>query len=146
MPSYYETFWTHDRYALVGHSADKPFPKLTYRYLKARGATVYPVDPSAAEIEGDQAYDSLEALPEGVEAVIIEVPKAQSADWVGKAADAGVKDVWIHQGAATPEALAIAEERGLELRHGTCAVMYVTEGFAQGHGLHRALWKALGKY
>jgi predicted CoA-binding protein len=146
MPSFYETFWTHDRYALVGHSADKPFPKLTYRYLKERGATVFTIDPSVTEIEGETAYPDLEALPEAVEAVIIEVPKAQTAGWVQKAADAGVKDVWIHQGADTPEALAIAKERGLELRHGTCAVMYVTEGFAQGHGIHRALWKALGKY
>lgn len=146
MASFYETFWTHQRYALVGHSAGKPFPKLTYRYLKERGATVYPVDPSATEIEGETAYPDLQALPEPVEAVIIETPKQDTAGWVQKAADAGVKDVWIHQSADTPEALAIGEAQGLKLRHGTCAVMYVTEGFAQGHGIHRALWKALGKY
>ena len=146
MPSFYETFWNNERYALVGHSAEKPFPSLTYNYLKKSGTTVYPVDPSATEIEGDRSYPDLASLPEAVDAVVIEVPTEETADWVRRTADAGIKDVWIHQGRETPEALAIGEERGLQVRHGTCAVMYVTEGFAQGHGIHRYIWKKLGKY
>ena len=146
MPSFHETFWSHDRYAVVGISADKPFPRLTYNHLKERGSVVFAIDPSAAEIEGDPCYPDLDALPEPVDALILETPKAQTTAWVEKAADAGVQNVWIHQGRDTPEALAIGEERGLQLRHGGCAVMYVTEGFAQGHGLHRGLWKLLGKY
>ena len=146
MPSYFETFWSHDSYAVVGNSADKPFPRLTYNFLKDRSTKVFAVDPSASEIEGDRCYPDFAALPEPVGGVVLELPKDETAAWVEKAADAGIQDVWIHQGRDTPEALAIGEERGLHLRHGTCAVMYVTEGFAQGHGLHRALWKALGKY
>ena len=146
MPSFYETFWTNERYAVVGNSADKPFPRLTYGFLKKRGVTVYPVDPSATDIEGDKSYPDLGSLPEKVQAVVIEVPAEQTAAWVRQAADAGIEHVWIHQGADTPEALAIGEERGLQVRHGTCAVMYVTEGFAQGHGIHRFIWKKLGKY
>ena len=46
MASFYETFWTNDCYAVVGHSADKPFPRLTYNYLKDRGAKFYAVDAS----------------------------------------------------------------------------------------------------
>ena len=146
MPSFHEDFWTNERYAVVGNSAEKPFPKLTYGFLKERGATVFPVDPSASDIDGDTAYADLKSLPEPVQAVVLELPKEQTAGWVTAAADAGARHVWIHQGRDTPEALAIAEERGLQLRHGTCAVMYVTEGFAQGHGIHRFIQKALGRY
>ena len=146
MPSFFESFWTHDCYAVVGISADKPFPRLTYNYLKNRGTRVFAMDPSTSEIEGDRSYPDLVSLPEQVGGVILEVPKDQTAGWVKRAADAGIRDVWIHQGRETPEALAIGNDRNLQVRHGTCAVMYVTEGFAQGHGLHRALRKALGKY
>lgn len=146
MPSFHETFWTHERYAVVGHSAGKPFPRLTYGFLKERGVTVYAVDPSVTEIEGDAVYADFASLPEKVQAVVLEVPVEQTAAWVEKVADAGIEHVWIHQGRDTPEALTIGEERGLQVRHGNCAVMYVTEGFAQGHGIHRFIWKALGKY
>ena len=146
MPSFYETFWDNERYAVVGNTAHKPFPRITYANLKQRATTLFPVDPSIADIEGDTTYADLASLPEKVQAVVIEVPSEQTAEWVNKAADAGIEHVWIHQGADTPEALAIAEQRGLKLRHGSCAVMYVTEGFAQGHGIHRFLWKKLGKY
>ncbi len=146
MTSFHQTFWDNPPFALVGHSAHKPFPRLTLGFLKAKGTAVYPVDPSVTDIDGEATFKDLVSLPEPVKGVIIEVPKEQTAAWVQAAADAGIKHVWIHQGADTPEALAIGEEHGLEVRHGNCAVMYVTEGFAQGHGIHRVIWKLLGRY
>ena len=76
---------------------------------------------------------------------MIEVPKEETRDWVERAADAGVRDVWIHMRRETPEALALAQERGLDLRFGTCAVMYVTPGFTY-HAIHRGIMKLLRKY
>jgi predicted CoA-binding protein len=146
MPSFYETFWDNQSFAVVGNSADKPFPILTFSNLLKQGTLVFPVDPSIKDIDGVPTFPDLASLPQAVEGVIIEVPAEQTAAWVKAAADAGIKHVWIHQGADTPEALAIGKDRGLLVRHGTCAVMYVTKGFAQGHGIHRFLWKALGKY
>lgn len=146
MPSVHETFWNNESYAVVGHSADKPFPKLTYGYLKANGVVVFPVDPSVPDIDGDRTYPDLASLPHAVQAVILEVPAEQTAAWVEAAADASIEHVWIHQGTDTPEALAVGEERGLQVRHGTCAVMYITEGFAEGHGIHRFFRKLSGRY
>ncbi len=142
--SHYETFFDHDRFAVVGHGA-KAFPKLTYRGLKAMGKTVFAVDPSADEVEGDRCYHDLEELPDAVNAVVIEVPKDETAHWVGRAADAGVKDVWVHMQRDTPEALEVARERGVDLRTGTCAVMYVTPGTTY-HSIHKWLRKLSGKY
>jgi predicted CoA-binding protein len=143
MPSNYETFWTHERYAVVGHSARKPFPRLTYKALRGKGKAVYPVDPSANEIEGDSSHADFASLPGPVDAVVLELPKEETAEWVVRAADAGIKEVWIHLNRDTPEALALAKERGMNVRHGTCAVMYLQGGF---HTIHKWINKLAGKY
>ena len=141
----YETFWEKRSFAVVGHEAKKNFPLLTYRGLKKIGKEVYAVDPSAGEIEGDKAYAALSDLPKKVEAVILEVPKEETAEWVARAAEAGIEDVWIHMNRETPEALALAEEKGMNVRSGTCAVMYVTPGFTF-HSVHKWIMKLTGKY
>ena len=145
MASNYETFWEKRSFAVVGHEAKKNFPLLTYRGLKNLGKEVYAVDPSAGEIEGDKAYATLAELPKQVEAVILEVPKEETRAWVAMAAEAGVKDLWIHMNRETPEALALAEEKGMNVRSGTCAVMYVTPGFTF-HSVHKWIMKLTGKY
>ena len=146
MPTDHEAFWGHSSFAFVANSAKKPFPKLSYGELKRQGGkTIFVVDPSAEQIEGDPAYPDFGSLPESVEAAVLEVPKRETAEWVRKAADAGVKHLWIHMGRETPEALALAEEKGLSVRTGTCAVMYVTPGFSY-HSLHKWINQLLGKY
>ena len=145
MTSNYETFWENDCYAVVGDKARQNFPILTYRGLKKLGKTVFPVDPSVEEIEGDHAYPTLDSLPAKVDAVVLEVPKTDTRDWVAKAADAGIKDVWIHMGRDTPEALEIAREKGMNARCGTCAVMYVTPEPSY-HSIHRWIMKLVRKY
>jgi len=145
MTSNYETFWDNDCFAVVGDTAKQNFPVLTYRGLKKLGKTVFPVDPSVAEIEGDHAYATLDVLPEKVDAVVLEVPKADTRDWMAKVADAGIKDVWIHMGRETPEALALARDKGMNARSGTCAVMYVTPERSY-HSLHKWIMKLVGKY
>jgi predicted CoA-binding protein len=143
MPSNYETFWTLDRYAIIGNSLKAPFPKLTHGGLKAQGKTVYAVDPGVQQIDGDQAYDDLDALPGPVDAVVLEVPKDETAQWVRRVADAGIKDLWIHQRRETPEALALARQSGINVRHGSCAVMYLQGGY---HSIHKWINKLVGRY
>ena len=143
--STYETFWDHGTYAVIGHEVRKNFPVLTYRGLKQRGKTVFPVDPSVQRIEGDRAYADLACIPEHVDGVVLEVPKEETAEWVRRTADAGIRDVWIHMGRETPEALELARERGLNVRHGTCAVMYLTSGFTY-HSIHKWIMQLAGKY
>ncbi|WP_462319827.1 CoA-binding protein [Halochromatium sp.] len=145
MPSSYETFFNAERFAVIGHSAAKPFPILSYQGLKRLGKTVYAVDQSTGQIDGDQAYPSLDALPQKPEAVVIEVPKEETRDWVAQAAEAGVSDVWVHMAHETPEAVALAQQKGINLRTGTCAVMYLKPGLSY-HSIHKAIMKALGKY
>jgi predicted CoA-binding protein len=128
MASNHETFWENDCFAVVGDKAKQNFPVLTYRGLKKLGKAVFPVDPSLEEVEGDHAYATLEGLPSKVDAVVLEVP-----------------DVWIHMGRETPEALALARDKGMNARTGTCAVMYVKPE-ASYHSIHKWIMKLVGKY
>jgi len=143
VPSNYEAFWTHQRYAVIGDSRNATFPKLTYNGLKATGKTPYAVDPGAEQIDGDPVYPDLGALPEQVDAAVLEVPKTETTEWVGRVADAGIKNLWIHQQRDTPEALDLAKRRGIDVCHGTCAVMYLQGGY---HSIHKWINKLIGKY
>ena len=122
-----------------------PFPKLTYQGLKRCGKKVYAVDPSTSTVDGDQAYPDLGALPEKVQAVVLELPEQETAQWVEQAIAAGIRELWIHQGTDTPEALEIAAKQGITPRTGTCAVMYLTPRWS-AHPPHRLIMKLLGKY
>ena len=145
MQSDREQFWRHASFVVIGDSAKRAFPKMTYESLKKTGKAVYAVDPQGGEVAGEKPYADLAALPAAVEAAVLEVPKDETATWVGRAADAGVKAVWIHQQTDTPEALELARERGLEVCSGTCAVMYVKPGLTP-HAPHRWIMKMLGKF
>lgn len=145
MPSNHETFFALGRFAIVGHSKAKAFPILSYRRLKAMGKRVYAVDPSKDIVDNDPAYPDLRRFPGPVDGLIIETPKEETRDWIAAAADAGIRDVWVHAAHDTPEAIALAEEKGINLRTGRCAVMYLNPGVSV-HGAHKVIMKLAGKY
>jgi uncharacterized protein len=145
MPSTYEAFWTHSSFAFVGHSAKKGFPHLSYAEAKKRGKKVFAVDASVAEVASDKTYSDLRSLPEKVDGVVVEVPREETIEWVRQAADAGIKNVWIHMNRETPEALEFGRQAGLNVLTGTCAVMYLSQGLTY-HSVHRWLNKLGGKY
>jgi len=145
MTSRREMFWDASSFAFVGNTSKKGFPRLSYGKTKALGKKVFAIDPSRDEIERDVAYPDFTALPEAVDAAVIEVPREDTADWVKKAADAGVRKIWIHAQRDTPEAIAVGAERGVDLLTGACAVMYVNRT-PSVHSIHRLLAKLTKKY
>ena len=145
MASAHEAFWTHSSFAVVGHTAKKGFPRISYGELKKRGKKIFAVDPSVDQIDGDKTYPDLRSLPEKVDAVVVEVPREETLDVVRQAADAGIKNVWVHMNRDTSEAVELARQRGLNILTGTCAVMYVAQGLTY-HSIHKWVNKLLGKY
>ena len=145
MASAYEAFWTQSSFAFVGHAATKGFPRLSYAEAKKHGKQVFAVDPSVDNIDGDKTYPDLRSLPQTVDGVVVEVPREETLDVVRQAAEVGIKNVWVHMNRDSPEAVQFAEQNGLNLLTGTCAVMYLTGGF-NAHGAHKWLNKLLGKY
>jgi uncharacterized protein len=146
MPSTRQEFWNAESYVVIGDTrTGRAFPKITLKGLTKLGKTVYAVDPGGADVGGATVYPDLSALPGAVEAAVLEVPKEETAGWVGKVADAGIANLWIHQQTDTPQALKAAHERGLRTEHGTCAVMYVRPGLSP-HALHRGYMKLTRKF
>ncbi len=144
MPSNHETFFDRRSFAVIGNSAQRPFPKLTYRGLKKRGKTVYAVDPGSTEVDGDPTFADLTALPEPAEAAVLELPRDETKAWVERVAAAGIHDVWLHMNTDSPEALEVARQANLNVRYGTCAVQYVNGSFP--HSVHKLIRKLLRRY
>jgi predicted CoA-binding protein len=133
------------RLALAGASrSGKKFGNVILRELKAQGYDVVPVHPAAAELEGLACVRSLAELAGRVEGLVVVTPPAEAVRLVAEAAAAGIGSVWLQQGAASEEAVAVARARGVSLVHGHCLLMFLP-GVRGFHRFHRGLWGLLGK-
>jgi len=138
-------FVSQKKLAVVGVSRQgKKFGNMAFRELKAKGYKLLPVHPQAETIEGERCYPSLAALPESVDAVLVVVPPAETEKVVREAAAAGIKRVWMQQGAESPAAIKVCQDNGLSAVHGECILMFA-EPAAWFHRAHRWAWKLLGK-
>lgn len=131
--------------AIVGVSSrGKGFGNAAYKELKSRGFRVLPIHPTARAIQGDPCWPSLAALPERVERVLVVVKPAQAEAVVRDAIAAGARQIWLQQGAESPEALQLCKDQDLDVVHGQCILMF-TEPVGSFHTFHRWVWKVLGK-
>lgn len=132
---------THRRLAFVGLSTqEKDFSRMVATELRARGYTLVPIHPSAAEIAGMTSYPSLSAVPEPPRAALVMVPASAASAVVEDAIRAGVEAIWFHRGAglpgsASPEAVARAEAAGLLVVSDLCPMMFLghTSAFHRAH-------------
>ncbi|MGD9489728.1 MAG: CoA-binding protein [Calditrichaceae bacterium] len=131
--------------AVVGVSRKgKKFGNIAFNTLQRKGYRVFPVNKSAEAIDGAVYFNGLNTLPEPVGGVLIVVPPEQTMKVVLDAADAGIRKVWMQQGAESDEAVRFCNEHGIMCIHGECILMFANpSGFP--HGAHRWLWKVLGK-
>jgi predicted CoA-binding protein len=133
------------RIAVVGASrGGRKFGNAACAELVARGYQVVLVHPEAKEIAGAPCRQSLAAARNEVDGVLVTVRPRQAPAVLREAAAAGLRNVWLQQGAESPEALALARELGLNLVAKRCVLMYAppVKGL---HGFHRALAGFLGK-
>jgi hypothetical protein len=131
--------------AVVGVSrSGKGFGNTAVRELRANGYRVFPVHPTAGEIQGLSCSRDLASLPEPVGGVLVVVPPEQTERVVREAAAAGIGRVWLQQGSSSPRALALCAEHGIEAVHGECVLMFLTTGPAI-HRLHRGIRRLLGR-
>ena len=139
-----EDFLSQKVLAIVGVSRNsQKFGNMAYRELKANGYQLFPIHLEAETVEGDQAYKDFASLPEKVGGVLITVPPVQTEMVVREAATAGIKRVWMQQGAESAAAIQFCRENGIAEVHGECILMYA--GQAGFHKFHRWLWKLFGK-
>lgn len=137
------------RLAVVGASdAKDSMGRSIYTELRDHGIEAVPVHPSAPTVAGDPCYPSLDAVPGDLAGAIVMVGGAAAEDVVREAAGRGIPRVWLFLGAsrpgsATPEALAAADELGLEVVPGACPLMFL-EPTAFIHRFHRGIRRMRG--
>jgi predicted CoA-binding protein len=107
--------------AVVGHS-DKP-GRTSYQiaqFLRRAGYTVYPVNPSLKEIEGQAVYATLADVPVKIDIVNVFRQSEFLPGVVEEAIAVGAGAVWAQLGVEHAQAAAQAEAAGLPLVMDTC--------------------------
>ncbi|MFN2150830.1 MAG: CoA-binding protein [Anaerolineales bacterium] len=141
-----QNFVSKKKIAIVGASRDcNKFGNSAAKELQARGYEVFYVHPEVNEIEGQPAYPNLEAIKDKVESVWISVSAEHGEAVLRDAAAAGLKNVWLQQGASNPELVELGKELNLELVAGKCILMYA-EPVGSFHKFHQVIWKLIGQY
>jgi len=114
-------------WAVAGASADrsKYGNKVLRCYQQAAKSPVYPLNPSADEIEGLPAYPDLAAVPEKVRALSIITPPPITERVVAQALELGVESVWIQPGAESDAAIRACEDAGVPVIHGGTCILVV---------------------
>ena len=101
--------------AIVGASADRrKFGNKAVRAFAAQGYQVFPIHPTAGEIEGLRAYPSVAAVPvERLDRVSLYLPPAVGLQVLDDIAQKPVGELWVNPGAESDELFAKAERLGL---------------------------------
>lgn len=89
-------------------------------FIHQAGYEVFPINPSAREVFGRQAYPSVEAAPKPIDIVNVFRPAAEAPGIVRQAIAAGARAVWLQTGIQSDEAKQLAEEAGLAYVENAC--------------------------
>jgi predicted CoA-binding protein len=142
-----QDFISGKRIALVGasRSNDKyKFGNMAADELKRRGYEVYLVHPQADTINGEKAYPNLGALPGKVDGVLVILPAAKSTPVLQEAAGLGIRNVWIQQGAESPELIELGKGLNLNMVTHKCILMYA-QPVRSFHTIHRFIARVTGQ-
>jgi predicted CoA-binding protein len=85
---------------------------------------VFPLNPTAPEVEGVRAYAAIADLPELPESLSVVTPPRVTREVVRQAIAAGVKNIWMQPGAEDDQASAEARAAGLNvIDDGSCILV-----------------------
>ncbi len=103
--------------AILGASTDRQkYGNKAVRAHLARGYNVFPVNPSAEEVEGLKSYPTLSEVPaEHVNRISVYLPPQVGIALLEEIKEKNADEVWFNPGSESEELLARAEELGLEL-------------------------------
>jgi predicted CoA-binding protein len=94
-----------------------------WKHLKSKGRTVYAINPNATTIDGERAYASVGDLPEPVGGVVCVVPPEVTLKVVQACIEHGVPRIWMQPGSESAEAVALAQEHGIDVIAGQCLLL-----------------------
>ncbi len=119
------TFLTAKTFAVAGASRDRSkYGNKVFQALVASGRTAYPLNPSAPEVEGHQAFPSISDLPDVPESLSMVTPPHVTREIIQKAIAAGVKNIWMQPGAEDSHASHLARDAGINvIDDGSCILV-----------------------
>jgi len=123
----------------VSRSGKSPANAIFTR-LRHCGLEPIPVNPKAAEIDGQTCYLNVESVPGPIHGVMVVTHPTVAADVARAALDRGIRHIWFHRsfgdGSVSAEAVALCRSRGVEPIVGGCPMMYCAP-VDVGHRLFR---------
>lgn len=133
-------FLAHRRIAVVGVSrSEKDFSRELLRELLRRGYDAVPVNPAIGQVEGRPCFGRVGGIAPPVEAALLLTPPGRTGEAVRDCLEAGVRRIWLHRGAgrgaASPEAVALCRQGGVEPVQDLCPFMALP-GASWFHRLH----------
>ena len=134
-----DEFLRHKNLALMRLSAQSPVMGDMKKELVPKG-----YDISLVYLNAGASDATIDQVKGKVEGAIISVPKSECEAAVREAIDAGIPRLWLQAGSDSKEALALCEERGVQVIHGACVLMYA-QPVKSVHAFHRGVWKLFGQ-
>ena len=136
--------------AFTGFSRDGNLPaNINYKKMKQAGYNVFAVNPAVKEVDGEKCYQSLEEIPDSIDAVFVGVPAHQSIELAKACKKANVNQLWLHQsivqGSYSEDAVQFCEENGIEVISQGCPMMYI-QPVDIVHRCFRWIMKSRGKF
>lgn len=112
-------------FAVAGASRDRSkYGNRVFQALVKSGRTVYPLNPSAPEVDGHTAYATTDDLPEVPESLSIVTPPHVTREVIQQAIAAGVKNIWMQPGAEDSQGSKLARDAGLNvIDDGSCVLV-----------------------
>ena len=120
-----EEFLKGSTFAVAGASRDRSkYGNKVFRAMAASSRTVYPLNPTAPEVEGASAYASIANLPVVPESLSIVTPPHVTRQVIQQAIASGVKNIWMQPGAKDDQASQAARDAGLNvIDDGSCILV-----------------------
>jgi uncharacterized protein len=131
-----ESFFEGGDIAVVGLSRNnKKFANVAYRELKNKGYTVYALGKNLTLIDEDPVYQSFNEISGKISSAVIIVKPENTLSIIKEALEAGVKNIWLQQGAESREAIEYCSDKDVNLIIKQCILMY-----AKPDGVHKLHW------
>lgn len=134
-----DQFVSSKRIAIVGMSrSGKKFGNMAGKELKAKGYEIFPVHPTALEIDGMACSPDLKSLSGKVDGVWISIPPGNVSPLLEEAAQMGLKNIWLQQGAWSAEVQRTIDRLQLQVVTKKCIMMYAPP-VKSVHKFHRTI-------
>jgi uncharacterized protein len=120
-----EEFFKASSFAVAGASQNRAkYGNIVFRALVASGRTVFPINPTAIEVEGHPAFASIADLPVAPESLSIVTQPHVTRKIIEQAIAAGVKNIWMQPGAEDSKGSQAARDAGLNvIDDGSCILV-----------------------